>query len=112
MPSEYSLVSDTSSLEGGEEKILSEATVRPLIVNISKPSSPDIREEITKPSLSPESVQEVGRLSKAYVIASELLNTEKHYVAILHLIDQVGTKYLLYCLLTRCSGSMSADPLA
>ena len=92
MPSEYSVVSDTSSLEGGEEKILSEATVRPLIVNISKPSSPDIREEITKPSVSPESVPEVGRLSKAFVIASELLNTEKHYVAILHLIDQVGTK--------------------
>ena len=29
------------------------------------------------------------RLRRAHAIATELLDTEKHYVAILHLIDQV-----------------------
>ena len=33
--------------------------------------------------------QDVARTQKAFVIASELVKTEIHYVAILHLIDQV-----------------------
>ena len=97
VPSEISTVSDTSSLEGSEEKTFSETSVRPL-VTISKPSEEEIPEEInsggssqTKPSFSQASGEEATRLSKAFSIASELLNTEKHYVAILHLIDQVGT---------------------
>ena len=91
------MVSDTSSLEEAEEKIFSEA--RPLIVTISKPASAEITEEISSAGSSQTSAsvsQEAGgeeetRLRKAYEIASELLNTEKHYVAILHLIDQVTT---------------------
>ena len=34
------------------------------------------------------------RLRRAHAIATELLDTEKHYVAILHLIDQVINKLI------------------
>ena len=111
VPSEYSVVSDTSSLEEAEEKIFSEAT-RPLIVTVSQPEN--ITEEITSGgssqtsvSVSQESGEEETRLRKAYEIARELLSTEKHYVAILHLIDQV-----LYSPLSPpLGGSMPGDHL-
>ena len=35
------------------------------------------------------------RVRRAHAIATELLDTEKHYVAILHLIDQVATPYII-----------------
>lgn len=34
------------------------------------------------------------RLRRAHAIATELLDTEKHYVAILHLIDQVSVNLI------------------
>ena len=84
VPSEYSLVSDTSSCEGAEDKIFRLSEARPLLVNHPPPAS-------VTPSTSEAEASEdyQARLHKAYVIASELVKTEIHYVAILHLIDQV-----------------------
>ena len=84
VPSEYSLVSDTSSCEGAEDKIFRYSEARPLLVQPSPPAP-------TTPTSSDVEAGEdyQARLHKAYVIASELVKTEIHYVAILHLIDQV-----------------------
>ena len=84
VPSEYSVVSDSSSLEGSEDKSFRISEVKALIVPISKP---DTEVPVERNLVTPE--EEASRRDKAYVIALELLNTEIHYVAILHLIDQV-----------------------
>ena len=97
VPSEYSVVSDSSSCEGSEDKAgpYSERTpVREVVV--SEGDSEVVREA------SDESEEASGReeerrerLRRAHAIATELLDTEKHYVAILHLIDQVITKLII-----------------
>ena len=90
VPSEYSLVSDSSSLEGDDKSFrISEG--KPLIVPISKPSP-----EIALEAVPVTSEEDQTRLNKAYSIACELLNTEIHYVAILHLIDQVTYTKSMY----------------
>ena len=87
VPSEYSLVSDTSSCEGSDDKIFRLSEARPLLVASSSAS-----DQVTSDNNNSDQDQEYQtRLHKAYVIASELLKTEIHYVAILHLIDQVIT---------------------
>jgi len=85
VPSEYSVVSDSSSCEGSEDKAgpYSERTpVREVVSEVVREAS-DESEEAGRE----EERQE--RLRRAHAIATELLDTEKHYVAILHLIDQV-----------------------
>ena len=42
--------------------------------------------------------ERLQRLRRAHAIASELLDTEKHYVAVLHLIDQVGVSFPVLCI--------------
>ena len=90
MPSEYSVVSDSSSCEGSEDKAgpYSERTpVREVVSEVVREAS-DESEEAGRE----EERQE--RLRRAHAIATELLDTEKHYVAILHLIDQVINKLI------------------
>jgi len=82
VPSEYSVVSDSSSCEGSDDKIFS-VDARPLVV----PKQNIVNASIEKNILQTDEYK--NRTNKSYVIASELLKTEVHYVAILHLIDQV-----------------------
>jgi hypothetical protein len=111
VPSEYSDIS-TNSSDGGAEistTILGErpfgdktqlpsfrVDARPLIVGQGgKPSAVPISPATTNASAaeggsaSDENGVEVKRPDKAYLIANELLTTERHYVSRLHLIDQV-----------------------
>ena len=44
----------------------------------------------TFPSTAEVRTEAEARLAKAHTVAAELLKTEAHYVAILHLIDQVS----------------------
>ena len=85
VPSEYSVVSDSSSLE--DEKSFRISEVKARTVPISQPSP-----EESEQSQVQDSEEDLARLNKAYEIACELLKTEIHYVAILHLIDQVITE--------------------
>lgn len=80
VPSEYSLVSDTSSEGAHDDKIFSVrcSEARPLLVTTA-----------TTEDNAPVTDDYQERLNKAYVIASELVKTEVRYVSILHLIDQV-----------------------
>ena len=87
VPSEYSVVSDSSSCEGSDDKIFS-ADARPLVV----PKQNIVNTSQDKNTLQTE--EHKNRTNKSYVIASELLKTEVHYVAILHLIDQVIHCYI------------------
>lgn len=82
VPSEYSVVSDSSSCEGSDDKIFS-VDARPLVV----PTKNVVNTSQDKNNSQTEEYK--NRTNKSYVIASELLKTEVHYVAILHLIDQV-----------------------
>ena len=84
VPSEYSVVSDSSSCEGSDDKIFS-VDARPLVV----PTKNVVNTSQDKNNSQTEEYK--NRTNKSYVIASELLKTEVHYVAILHLIDQVNT---------------------
>ena len=86
VPSEYSLVSDTSSCEGNDDKIFRLSEARPLVV----PVVPDTESRGAEPG---DEYRE--RIHKAYVIASELVTTEIRYVSILHLIDQVSPMILV-----------------
>ncbi len=110
VPSEYSDIS-TNSSDGGAEisaTILGDKThlpsfrvdARPLIVGQGgKPSAVPISPATTNTSAaeggsaSEENGVEVKRPDKAYLIANELLTTERHYVSRLHLIDQVCKKF-------------------
>ena len=93
VPSEYSVVSDSSSCEGSEDKAgpYSERTpVREVVV--SEGDSEVIVREASDESEEASAGREEERrerLRRAHAIATELLDTEKHYVTILHLIDQV-----------------------
>ena len=88
VPSEYSVVSDSSSCEGSEDKAgpYSERTPVREVVSESEAvrEASDESEEATR-----REEERRERLRRAHAIATELLDTEKHYVAILHLIDQV-----------------------
>jgi hypothetical protein len=113
VPSEYSDIS-TNSSDGGAEisaTILGDrpfgdkthlpsfrVDARPLIVGQGgKSSAVPISPATTNTSAteggsaSDENGVEVKRPDKAYLIANELLTTERHYVSRLHLIDQVCT---------------------
>jgi hypothetical protein len=79
---------------------------RPLIVGQGgKPSAVPISPATTNASAAEggiageENGVEVKRPDKAYLIANELLTTERHYVSRLHLIDQV-CKNFNFCFLT------------
>ena len=89
VPSEYSVVSDTSSCEGGGE---------------DKAVSPREEGEAGEEGKAGEEGEAGGekkeqdrreRVRRAHAIATELLDTEKHYVAVLHLIDQVATPHII-----------------
>jgi hypothetical protein len=75
VPSEYSVVSDSSSCSG-QEAVEKEKEGEK---EKEKSAGPEAEEEQRK------------RLGRVHAIATELLDTEKHYVSVLHLIDQVGS---------------------
>ena len=86
VPSELSLISDTSSCSETSDKIYSEA--RPLVVSSQVTSKSD--DLVTSEAAEADTGEEEARRTRAQVIAAELVKTEAHYVAILHLIDQVS----------------------
>ena len=100
MPSEVSLVSDTSSCEAEDarssetseaDKIFRRSEARPLVLSsVTGPASPVTSADLgTEKTPEAEAGEDEARLLKAQAIAGELVKTEAHYVAILHLIDQV-----------------------
>ena len=95
VPSELSLVSDTSSCSetSDGDKIFSEA--RPLVVSTQGVTPGAASDDlVTSEAAEAEAGEDEARRTRALVIATELVKTEAHYVAILHLIDQVS-RYIL-----------------
>ena len=86
VPSELSLVSDTSSCSETSDKLIIYSEARPLVVS-SQVTSDAL---VTSEAAEADNSEQEARLSRAQVIAAELVKTEAHYVAILHLIDQVS----------------------
>ena len=96
VPSEYSVVSDSSSCEGSEDKAGPYSERTPVREVVSEGDSEVIVREASDESEEASGREEERRerLRRAHAIATELLDTEKHYVAILHLIDQVIIKLI------------------
>ena len=94
VPSEYSVVSDSSSCEGSEDKAGPYSERTPVREVVSE--SEVVREASDESEEASGEEERRERLRRAHAIATELLDTEKHYVAILHLIDQVITIKLTF----------------
>jgi hypothetical protein len=111
VPSEYSDISTNSSDGGGDigdKKPLPAAfrvDARPLIVgqggkpaavptSISEASTTSLVEDAGGGDESGDvnGGDDMKRADKAFLIANELLTTERHYVSRLHLIDQVNSE--------------------
>lgn len=96
VPSELSLVSDTSSCSetSDQDKIFRLSEARPLVVSSAQGGTSGTSGDlVTSEAAEAEAESEdEARRARAQVIAAELVKTEAHYVAILHLIDQVSTQ--------------------
>ena len=91
VPSEYSLASsDTASSCGEYGSVGAEAGLE--LEARGAEDKVHLRPlQVAAPDQAPEVRTEAeARLAKAHTVAAELLKTEAHYVAILHLIDQVS----------------------
>ena len=94
VPSEYSVVSDSSSCEGSEDKAGSYSERTPVREGVSERVSEVVSEASEESEGAARDEEQRERLRRAHAIATELLDTEKHYVAILHLIDQVSVNLI------------------
>ena len=96
VPSELSLVSDTSSCSetSDQDKIFRLSEARPLVVSTAQGGTSGTSDDlVTSEAAEAEAEgEDEARRARAQVIAAELVKTEAHYVAILHLIDQVSTQ--------------------
>ena len=100
VPSELSLVSDTSSCSetSDNDKIFRLSEARPLVVSTGGTQGAPSDDLVTTEAAEAETEggEDEARRARAHVIATELVKTEAHYVAILHLIDQVSLIVSLY----------------
>ena len=97
VPSELSLVSDTSSCSetSDQDKIFRLSEARPLVVSTAQGGTSGTSDDLVTSEAAEaeaEGGEDEARRARAQVIAAELVKTEAHYVAILHLIDQVSTQ--------------------